>query len=726
MTTHTDPTTKGEHNQTERAQFAVEQDRRLGVRQPDRPFEIVADYTPQGDQPAAIEKLTEGVLRGLPQQVLLGVTGSGKTFTIANVIKNVGRPTLLLAHNKTLAAQLYQELKGFFPNNAVEYFVSYYDYFQPEAYVPSSDTYIEKDSLINETIDRMRHSATKALLERNDVIIVASVSCIYGIGSRESYKEMTAYVEVGKRLGRDVFLRQLVESQFERNDVSFQRGTFRVRGDIVEVFPAHEEEEALRISFFGDEVERIQLVDPLRGKVNGEIPSVTIWPASHYATNSDRRKRALDSIRTELLQRLQELRGNNLLLEAQRLEQRTAYDLEMLEATGSCKGIENYSRHFSGREAGEAAPTLLDYFPRDFLMVIDESHQTIPQVRGMYFGDRARKETLVRYGFRMLSAMDNRPLKFDEFESHVHQCINVSATPSDYEIDKSEGVIVEQLIRPTGLLDPIVEIRPVGSQVDDTINEIKATVAKGWRVLVTTLTKRMSEDLTEYLAEIGVRARYLHSDIDTLERIEILAALRRGEYDVLVGINLLREGLDLPEVALVCILDADKEGFLRATTGLIQTMGRAARNAEGRVILYADRMTDSIKAAVGETQRRRAIQEAHNLAHGITPTTIVKALRELDPEHAYADGDYLDVNKLSRSGETHPGASKTRGKQKAGKGKKGAVVVDIDTDDLTPAEIPAMLDQLRKEMRAAAMDLEFEKAAALRDRVKALEAKALL
>ena len=726
MTTQTDPTTKGDLTQTERAQFAVEQDRRVGVRQPDRPFRIVADYTPQGDQPAAIEMLTKGVLAGLKQQVLLGVTGSGKTFTVANVIAQTGRPTLLLAHNKTLAAQLYQELKGFFPDNAVEYFVSYYDYFQPEAYVPSSDTYIEKDSLINETIDRMRHSATKALLERNDVIIVASVSCIYGIGSRESYKEMTAYVEVGRKLGRDAFLRQLVESQFERNDVSFQRGTFRVRGDVVEVFPAHEEDEALRISFFGDEVERIQLVDPLRGRVNGEINAVTIWPASHYATNADRRKRALDSIRLELLDRLQELRGNNLLLEGQRLEQRTLYDLEMLEATGSCKGIENYSRHFSGRNAGEPAPTLLDYFPRDFLMVIDESHQTIPQVRGMYFGDRSRKETLVRYGFRMLSAMDNRPLKFDEFEGHVHQVINVSATPSDYEIDKSEGVIVEQLIRPTGLLDPIIEIRPVSSQVDDTINEIKLTVAKGWRVLVTTLTKRMSEDLTEYLAEVGIRARYLHSDIDTLERIEILAALRRGEYDVLVGINLLREGLDLPEVALVCILDADKEGFLRAATGLIQTIGRAARNAEGRVILYADRMTDSIKKAVGETNRRRAIQEAHNLEHGITPTTIVKALREMDPQHAYADGDFLDVNGLARSGETHPGANKTRNKARGGKGRKGAVVNDIDLDDLAQNEIPAALDKLRIEMRAAAMDLEFEKAAALRDRVRALEARALL
>jgi excinuclease ABC subunit B len=718
--TQTDPTTRGELSQTERAQFGVEQDRRLGIRQVDRPFRIAADFTPQGDQPQAIASLVEGLERGLPHQVLLGVTGSGKTFTVANVVARVNRPTLVLAHNKTLAAQLYQELKAFFPDNAVEYFVSYYDYYQPEAYVPSSDTYIEKDSLINDTIDRMRHSATRALLERNDVIIVASVSCIYGIGSRESYKEMTAYVEVGRKLGRDAFLRQLVESQFERNDVSFARGTFRVRGDVVEVFPAHEEEEALRISFFGDEVEKIQLVDPLRGRINGEVPAVTIWPASHYATNAERRKRSIDAIRQELLERLQELRGNNLLLEAQRLEQRTLYDLEMLEATGSCKGIENYSRHLTGRKAGDPAPTLLDYFPRDFLMVIDESHQTIPQVRGMYFGDRSRKETLVRYGFRLPSAMDNRPLKFDEFETHMHHVISVSATPADYEIEKSEGVIIEQLIRPTGLLDPVIEIRPVASQVDDTIAEIKATVARGFRVLVTTLTKRMSEDLTEYLAEIGVKARYLHSDVDTLERIELLAALRRGEYDVLVGINLLREGLDLPEVALVCILDADKEGFLRATTGLIQTIGRAARNAEGRVILYADRMTDSIKAAVGETQRRRAIQEAYNTEHGITPKTIVKPLRELDPEAAYADGDFLDVTAMAKSGETHPGAKKTRSKAKGG--KKGAqAAMAVDSDD-----IPSLIEKLRKDMRAAAMDLEFEKAAQIRDQIKVLEARALL
>ena len=703
----------GDMSQTERAQLVVEQERRMGVRQPDRPFAIVSDFQPQGDQPRAIEQLTEGLLRGHKHQVLLGVTGSGKTFTMANVVQNVNRPALVLAHNKTLAAQLHQELKAFFPKNAVEYFVSYYDYFQPEAYVPSTDTYIEKDSLINDTIDRMRHSATRALLERNDVIIVASVSCIYGIGSRESYKEMTSYVEVGKKLGRDVFLRQLVESQFERNDVSFSRGTFRVRGDVVEVFPAHEEEEALRISFFGDEVESIQVVDPLRGKIEGELPSVTIWPASHYATDKARRQRALDSIRTELQQRLQELRNNNLLLEAQRLEQRTMYDLEMLEATGSCKGIENYSRHLTGRLPGEPPPTLLDYFPRDFLLIIDESHQSVPQVRGMYFGDRARKETLVRYGFRLPSAMDNRPLKFDEFEGHMDQAVYVSATPSEYELDKSEGVVVEQLIRPTGLLDPVIDIRPVGSQVDDTIAEIKATVAQGWRVLVTTLTKRMAEDLTEYLGEVAIKARYLHSDIDTLERIEVLAALRRGEFDVLVGINLLREGLDLPEVALVCILDADKEGFLRATTGLIQTMGRAARNANGRVILYADRLTDSIQAAVGETRRRRAIQEAWNLEHGVTPTTIVKPLREIDPEHAYADGDYLDVNALAKQGSTQPGRGKRR---------KGA----LSEDDVAPDEIPALIEKLRDEMRAASKEMEFERAATLRDRIKGLEQRALV
>ena len=669
-------------------------------------FQLVSEFQPQGDQPQAITALVDGLQRGLKSQVLLGVTGSGKTFTMANVVAAVNKPTLVLAHNKTLAAQLYQELKAFFPENAVEYFVSYYDYYQPEAYVPSTDTYIEKDSLINDAIDRMRHSATRALLERRDVLIVASVSCIYGIGSRDSYKEMTAYVEVGRPLGRDSFLRQLVESQFERNDVSFHRGTFRVRGDTVEVYPAHEEETALRISFFGDEVERISVVDPLRGKVLHDVPHVTIWPASHYATSLERRNRSITAIRDELTHRLVELRAQNKLLEAQRLEQRTLYDLEMLESVGTCKGIENYSRHLTGRAAGEPPPTLLDYFPRDFLMILDESHQSVPQVRGMYFGDRSRKETLVEYGFRLPSALDNRPLKFDEFVGQLNQKLYVSATPSEYEIDDAQGVIVEQLIRPTGLLDPQIEIRPVASQVDDLISEAKKVVGQGWRVLVTTLTKRMAEDLTEYLCDVGIKARFLHSDVDTLERIETLAALRRGEFDVLVGINLLREGLDLPEVALVGILDADKEGFLRSATGLVQTIGRAARNAEGRVLLYADTMTDSLKIAVEETNRRRQVQEEYNRAHGITPTTITKAIRELDPSLGYLDADYLDVEQVAAE----------KGKKRK---RRGEVVPDA-------AELPKLLEDLKKEMREAAKAMEFERAAELRDRIKQLESRALL
>jgi excinuclease ABC subunit B len=705
----------GDMTQTEKAQFIVEQERRMGTRQASKPFVLSSQYEPKGDQPQAIEKLVEGLRDQRQHQVLLGVTGSGKTFTMANVIANTGRPALVLAHNKTLAAQLYQELKGFFPDNAVEYFVSYYDYYQPEAYVPSSDTYIEKDSQINETIDRLRHSATKSLLERDDVIIVASVSCIYGIGSRDSYKEMTAYIEVGRAMGRDVLLRQLVESQYERNDISFARGTFRVRGDVVEVFPAHEDEEALRISFFGDEVEKIQLVDPLRGKTIGELKQATIWPASHYASNGDRRHRATQAIRTELQERLASLRTDNLLLEAQRLEQRTMYDLEMLESTGSCKGIENYSRHFTGAKAGDPPPTLLDYFPRDFLLIIDESHQSVPQVRGMYFGDRSRKETLVRYGFRLPSALDNRPLTFDEFATHMHSVVYVSATPAAFELDKAEGVLVEQLIRPTGLLDPVCEVRPVATQVDDTIVEIRATVAKGERVLVTVLTKRMAEDLTEYLSDVGVKAKYLHSDIDTLERIQLLTGLRKGEYDVLVGINLLREGLDLPEVSLVCILDADKEGFLRATTGLVQTIGRAARNANGRVLLYADVMTDSIKQALDETSRRRSIQIKYNAEHGITPTTILKDITEADKALGYVASDYLDADKLGR-GDNQGAYERNRGK------KKKVAEDDVLSDD----EIPALIEQLRAEMKAAAGDLDFERAAALRDRVRKLEKRALL
>ncbi len=673
-----------------------------------RAFKLESDYQPQGDQPAAIEQLIEGIDKGVGAQVLLGVTGSGKTFTMANVIARTGRPTLLLAHNKTLAAQLYQELKAFFPDNAVEYFVSYYDYYQPEAYVPSTDTYIEKDALINDAIDRMRHSATRSLLERNDIIIVASVSCIYGIGSRDSYQNMTTYVEQGRAIGRDNFLRQLVESQYERNDVSFHRGTFRVRGDIVEVFPAHEDETALRIEFFGDEVETIHVIDPLRGRSLRTTPVVRIWPASHYVTDLERRKRALDSIRAELLERLQFLRQNNLLVEAQRIEQRTTFDLEMLESTGTCRGIENYSRHLTGREPGEPPPTLLDYFPRDFLMIIDESHQTVPQVGAMYRGDRARKETLVKHGFRLPSAIDNRPLKFNEFKEHLGQVVYVSATPSDYELDEAKGVVVEQLIRPTGLLDPIVEVRPVATQVDDLITECKKVTEAGERVLVTTLTKRMAEDLTEYLTEVGVKARYLHSDIDTLERVEILTALRRGEYDVLVGINLLREGLDLPEVSLVAILDADKEGFLRSATGLIQTIGRAARNDHGRAILYADHETDSLAAAVEETVRRRKIQEAFNEEHGITPVTISKAIREINPALGYVDSDYLDPDDIKG------------GNRKGRRRRKGRA------DEVDPAKIPETIQKLREEMLAAAREMEFEKAAVLRDEIQDLERRALL
>lgn len=668
-----------------------------------KPFSLASEYTPCGDQPRAIAALTDGIRKGLSAQVLLGVTGSGKTFSIANVIADSQLPTLVLAHNKTLAAQLYQELKGFFPENAVEYFVSYYDYYQPEAYVPSSDTFIEKDALINDAIDRLRHSATKSILERDDVIIVASVSCIYGIGSSESYRNMSCYVEVGREVGRDSFLRQLVESQYERNDISFHRGTFRVRGDVVEVYPAHEEETALRIEFFGDEVESIHIIDPLRGKSLSTTTHTLIWPASHYVTEKDRRKRAVESIRVELKARLTELRQKNLLVEAQRLEQRTMYDLELLETTGACRGIENYSRHLTGREAGEPPPTLMDYFPRDYLLVLDESHQTVPQVGAMYRGDRARKETLVSHGFRLPSAMDNRPLKFDEFVEHQRQTIYVSATPNEYEIDDAKGVIVDQVIRPTGLLDPVVEVRPVQTQVDDLIAEVHQVVAAGERVLVTTLTKRMSEDLCEYLQEVGIKTRYLHSDIDTLERMAILASLRRGEIDVLVGINLLREGLDLPEVSLVAILDADKEGFLRSATGLIQTIGRAARNVNGRAILYADRMTDSLEKAIEETMRRRALQSAYNEKHGITPRTIIKSISEVAPELGFLDADHIDPEKLARS---------------RGSDSKG--------DSLRPAEIPAHVVKLRKEMVAHAKALEFEAAAKLRDEIQALERRALI
>src|SRR5215472_11629230 len=582
-------------------------------------FRLRTSFEPKGDQPQAIDQLTSALRHGEKQQVLLGITGSGKTFTIANVIHRSGKPTLILAPNKTLAAQLYGEMRELFPENAVEYFVSYYDYYQPEAYIPSTDTFIDKDAIINDQIDRMRHSATVALLSRRDVIIVASVSCIYGIGSAESYHGLVIQLAVGEELRRDTLLRQLVDIQYERNDVDFHRGTFRVRGDVVEIFPTYEHETAIRIEFFGDDIECIKEVDPLRGRVKGTLERYAIYRGSHYVTPQAQMRRAVESIREELRGRLDFFDKEGRFLEKQRLEQRTLYDLEMMEQMGFCSGIENYSRHLSGRKEGEAPPTLIDYFPNDFLIVVDESHQTVPQLQAMYRGDRARKETLVDYGFRLPSALDNRPLRFEEFEDHVRQAIYVSATPGEYELDKSQGVIVEQLIRPTGLTDPEVEVRSVSGQVDDLLGEIKDRVKKSERVLVTTLTKRMAEDLTDYYRELGVRVRYLHSDIDTLERIDILRDLRLGEFDVLVGINLLREGLDLPEVSLVAILDADKEGFLRSAGSLIQTSGRAARNLNGRVIMYADAVTPAMRNAIDETSRRRTVQREYNERHGIVP-----------------------------------------------------------------------------------------------------------
>ena len=656
------------------------------------PFKLVTDLKPSGDQPRAIEELVAGIKRGDPVQVLLGITGSGKTFTMAHAIAQVQRPTLVIAHNKTLAHQLYAEFKGLFPDNAIHFFVSYYDYYQPEAYVPTTDTFIEKDSLINEEIDRMRHAATYALLTRRDALIVASVSCIYGIGAAEAYLGMKVDLAKGVEVRRDAFLRRLVEIQYERNDVDFARGTFRVRGDVVEVFPAYEREKALRIEWWGDEVEAISEVDPLRGKVLRKLDEVSIFPGSHYVTPADELVRAMSSIRVELRERLTELHDANKLVEEQRLSQRTLYDLEMLEQMGRCKGIENYSRHLSGRKAGEPPPTLMDYFPRDFLVLVDESHQTIPQIAAMHRGDLSRKSTLVEYGFRLPSALDNRPLRFEEWQARARQMVCVSATPGDYEIDRAQGVVVEQIIRPTGLLDPEIEVRRVSSQVDDLLAEIRARVKQGDRVLVTTLTKRLAEDLTEYYGELGVRVRYLHSDIDTLERIEILRNLRLGEFDVLVGINLLREGLDLPEVSLVAILDADKEGFLRAERSLIQTIGRAARNVRGKVIMYADRETESMKKAIGETRRRRRLQEEFNLTHGITPKTIEKAIAELA---GTAQDDRWDPPKA-----LYP--------------KRGQRQVD-------PDELPALLVSLKKEMFAWAEKLEFEKAAAIRDRIHQLE-----
>ena len=643
-----------------------------------------------GDQPRAIEELCAAIAREDPAQVLLGITGSGKTFTMANVVERIQRPTLVMAHNKTLAHQLYGEFKALFPDNAIHYFVSYYDYYQPEAYVPSTDTYIEKDSLINEEIDRMRHAATYALLTRRDVIIVASVSCIYGIGAAEAYLGMKIDLARGVEVRRDAVLRRLVEIQYERNDVDFSRGTFRVRGDVVEIFPAYEREKAIRIEWFGDEIETIAEVDPLRGKVLRKIDEVSIFPGSHYVTPADRLVKAMTGIKEELRERLSELKSANKLVEEQRLQQRTLYDLEMLEQMGRCKGIENYSRHLSGRAPGEPPPTLLDYFPKDYMLFVDESHQTVPQVAAMYKGDRSRKETLVEFGFRLPSALDNRPLRFDEWESRSPQTIYVSATPAEYELAQAQGVVVEQIIRPTGLLDPEIEVRPVASQVDDLLGEIRERVKAGERVLCTTLTKRMAEDLTEYYAELGVRVRYLHSDIDTLERIEILRDLRLGEFDVLVGINLLREGLDLPEVSLVGILDADKEGFLRAERSLIQTIGRAARNVRGKVLMYADRETDSMRKAITVTRARRATQEAYNLQHGITPTTIQKAIADLA---GTAQDDFVDITRPVKKAQS----------------------------DIPLEELPQILSAMRREMHDLSEALEFEKAAELRDKIKDLE-----
>ena len=668
------------------------------------PFELVAEFTPTGDQPTAIRELVEGLQRGDRDQVLLGVTGSGKTFTMANVIAQVQRPTLILAHNKTLAAQLYQEFKEFFPYNAVEYFVSFYDYYQPEAYLPSSDTYIEKDSTINDAIDRMRLSATRSLLERRDVIIVASVSCIYGIGSAEAYYGMLAMVERGQEMSRDVLLRKLVSIQYDRGEADFHRGTFRVRGDVVEVFPAYEEMSAIRIEFFGDEIERIAEFDPLRGTIIRELDKVPIYPGSHYVVTPDRKQAAVTSIKAELRQRLEEYRADMRLIEAQRLEQRTTFDLEMIETAGFCNGIENYSRHLTGRNEGEPPPCLLDYFPSDWLLFIDESHVSVSQIGGMYRGDRARKETLVEHGFRLPSALDNRPLRFEEFNRIVSQVIYVSATPGDYELEKSGGVVVEQLIRPTGLLDPFIEVRPARDQVDDLIGEIRKHVDEmGDRVLITTLTKRMSEDLTEYLREMKIRVKYLHSDVDTIERMQLLRDLRKGEFDVLVGINLLREGLDLPEVSLVAILDADKEGFLRSNRSLIQTSGRAARNEHGRVIMYADHITRSMQQCIDETLRRRRVQLAYNELHGITPTTIRKKIHEVDAPQ-----------------------EDEKGKGKSGSAASSAVTPLRDAGQLwTPEQIEKQLVELRVQMQAAAKALEFEKAAQLRDQLRSLEAQRL-
>lgn len=655
-------------------------------------FKIHSDYKPTGDQPQAIDKLAEGIKKGYKHQNLLGVTGSGKTFTMANVIERVQKPTLVIAHNKTLAYQLCSELKEFFPENAVEFFVSYYDYYQPEAYVPGTDTFIEKDSSINDEIDKLRHSATMALFERKDVIIVASVSCIYGLGDPIDYEQLAISLRPGMIKDRNDVMSKLVDIQYVRNDYEFKRGTFRVRGDILEIFPASSSENSIRVEFFGDEIDRITEVNALTGEVLHYLNHAYITPASHFATSEEKVKRAIVTIEEELEERLKVLKDQEKLLEAQRLEQRTRYDLEMLSEMGFCSGIENYSRHLSGRAPGSRPYTLIDYFPKDFLTIIDESHQTIPQIRGMFNGDRSRKETLVEYGFRLPSALDNRPLRFNEFEEMMNQCVYVSATPGPYELEHTEQQ-VEQIIRPTGLLDPIIEVRPIKNQIDDIINEINGAIDRGERVLITTLTKRMSEDLSRHLKEIGYKVTYMHSDVDTLERMKIIRDLRLGEVDVLVGINLLREGLDLPEVSRVCILDADKEGFLRSVTSLIQTAGRAARNAEGKVIMYADTITPSMQVALDETSRRRKIQEAYNKDHGITPKTIVKGVREVI-NTAIAAEDSLDFKEL------------------------------VDTDnEFTKDEINEMIDALKPEMYRAAEELDFERAAEIRDKIKDLREK---
>ena len=660
------------------------------------PFKLHSAYVPTGDQPEAIDSLVANLEAGVPEQILLGVTGSGKTFTMANVIARCGRPALVLAPNKTLAAQLYNEFREFFPQNAVEYFVSYYDYYQPEAYVPASDTYIEKDSSINDNIDKLRHAATHALLTRRDVIIVASVSCIYGLGSPEFYARMIIPVEVGQHMSMDALITRLVEVQYERNDYDFHRGTFRVRGDVLEIIPAYHHERALRIEFFGDDIDSMREVDPLTGDVLAEVGKTVIYPASHFVSAQDNLKRTTADIRQELLERLTAFKASGRLVEAQRLEQRTQLDLEMIEELGYCNGIENYSRHLDGRKAGEPPSCLLNYFPEDFILFVDESHITVPQVGGMFKGDRSRKQTLVDYGFRLPSALDNRPLQFDEFRSLLHQVVYVSATPGKYEMDQSQGIISEQIIRPTGLVDPEVEVRPTKGQMEDLLGECRERIRRGERVLVTTLTKRMAEDLTEYCCNMGVNARYLHSDIDTLERLQIIRALRQGEFDVLVGINLLREGLDIPEISLVCILDADKEGFLRSTGSLIQTFGRAARNVHGHVILYADTVTASMRAAMDETERRRAKQTAYNTEHGITPRSTRKSLE------SPLDALYVDTSSSSR-----------------GKGRGRASRQD-DAVPLTAEDTAALVQRLEKEMREAARELEFERAAALRDRIRAL------